>query len=468
MNTKISNNIIITNPTENILNWIKENLIVDNPIYLQMKKMGKDDTIRWKHIPEKLNLYAKKYDDYVLPFGVLKSLWNDIKQFEYSLSFNKNEDISIKNAIPKFEMYDYQEKAIQEMIKAKGGVLVGQCGCGKTYMGIELIKRIGKKALWLCTTSDLLRQAKQDMQTLYPDIKIGITTEGKLEIGEDVTIATIQTLTKIDPDLYRNEFEVIVCDECAHVATAPTQMKIFGELVSKIPARYKFGLTATPTRSDGMIRAMYAYIGVDNNGNFAPTYKIEKAAVKTIPAQHIKYSVATIKDPLDMMKIYDTSGMLSYNNLIAYLSENENRTMQIIENIENCAKEGRKQVVLANRVSHCEDIVRILQAKGLNAVLVVGKVSAKQRNNILKQITPWDIIVSTYSLLKEGVSINELDTLHLATPIKDKGMIVQCAGRIERYVPDKKQPIVYDYVDSDIPYCEHAYLQRKRSLIKRF
>ena len=69
-------------------------------------------------------------------------------------------------------------------------------------MGIEIIRRIGKKTLWLCHTGDLLRQAKKDMEKQYPNIKIGLTTAGKLEIGEDVTISTVQTMDKIDPSLY--------------------------------------------------------------------------------------------------------------------------------------------------------------------------------------------------------------------------------------------------------------------------
>ena len=57
----------------------------------------------------------------------------------------------------------------------------------------------------------------------------------------------------------------------------------------------------------------------------------------------------------------------------------------------------------------------------------------------MKQQIEWDVIVATYSLLKEGVSIKELDTLHLATPIKARDMIIQCAGRIERYIENNRK-----------------------------
>ena len=38
----------------------------------------------------------------------------------------------------------------------------------------------------------------------------------------------------------------------------------------------------------------------------------------------------------------------------------------------------------------------------------------------------------------------------------------------EEGLENKKKPIVYDYVDTDIPYCVKAYTDRKRALVRRF
>ena len=262
----------------------------------------------------------------------------------------------------------------------------------------------------------------------------------------------------------------ILVHNCAHVAASPTQMKMFTKVISKIPARYKYGLTATPTRSDGMIKAMYCYIGTDKDGDFKPMFKVDRKEVNTIQAIHKKFDLYNgyDKDYEKMYKLYDSAGMMNYNNLISELSDNKKRNDKIIENILECHKEGRKQVVLCLRVNHCEVLKQMLEEKGIKVQLCVGKVSDKKRKQILKQEIEWDVIVATYSLLKEGVSIKELDTLHMTVPIADKGMVVQCAGRIERYLESKKQPIIYDYVDTDIPYCEKKFNLRKRYLKTRF
>ena len=471
METNIGSEIEIIDPTQEILDWAEKWLTLTNPEYTQLKLLGKDNLIKWRRVPEKLCLYAKRGNRLILPFGLLKAVWKFIYKNAFNTTFNNAGEISIADCKPTLSLYDYQEKAVNAMLKAKGGVLVAPCGGGKTICGIEIIRRIGKKALWLCSTGDLLRQAKADMEELYPSIKIGLTTEGKLEIGEDVTISTVQTLSKIDPSYYKNEFDVIICDECAHVFSVPSKLQMFGKVLTSIPARFKFGLTATPTRSGGadLIRAMYAYLGCDNNGEFAPAYKVPKEEVKTITAIQEKVELYNGYDEVSqMMQIYDTSGMIVYNDLINALSEDNGRTDKIIENIVKCDAEGRKQVVLTLRVEHCKIIAEKLLERGINAVVCTGAVTAKKRKEILTCKTDWKVLVATYSLLKEGVSIKTLDTLHLATPIKEKAMIVQSVGRIERYMDNKKQPIVYDYVDIDIPYCVRAYDVRRRALKSRF
>lgn len=469
MIVKISSDIRIIDPTPEVLQWLKDNLMLRNPLYQTMKMMGKEDTIKRKHIPEYLNVWAQVRGEYIIPFGCLKAIWGLLRGAQLSYNFNNSGDLSIKNDTINIDgLYDYQEEAVQAMLLAKGGVLVSPAGSGKTYMGIELAKRIGKKVLWICHTGDLLRQAKKDILTLYPNAKIGLTTEGKLEIGEDFTISTVQTLVKIDPSLYRDKFDVVICDESAHVVSTPSDMKMFGKVLSNIPARYKYGLTATPKRADNMIKAMYIYIGASNNGLFDATFKIDRSKVKTIEAIHEKVELVSSFTPEMLYEITDTSGMIVYNKLITYLTNDNNRTEKIIQNVIAMDKEGRKQAILCSRVEHCKYIVDRLQELGYKAQLCVGKTTAKKREAILTQQIDWNIVVSTYSLLKEGVSVKDFDTLHLATPIKDKSTIVQCAGRIERYKENKLQPIVFDYVDVDIPYCEKRYIDRRRALKRRF
>ena len=74
------------------------------------------------------------------------------------------------------------------------------------------------------------------------------------------------------------------------------------------------------------------------------------------------------------------------------------------------------------------------------------------------------VLIATYTLAKEGLDIPILDRLHLATPNKNRAVIKQSAGRIERSVDGKDTPVIYDYVDVNINYCLGMYKKRKSIL----
>ena len=468
MRIEISNKIKIYDYNTSVWEWVRNNLVVDNPTYQTLMRIGKEDTIRRTHCPEHLNCYVQKGNNLEIPFGCLYGVWDLIKSCPIELKFNQNKFNAFfgKGKPNGLELYDYQIKAVDAMIKAKGGVLVSPCGSGKTFMGIEILRILSKKFLWLTHTKDLLNQTLKEINGLYPFLDIGTITEGKINMGKDGTISTIQTLCKIDPEIYKREFDVVIVDECAHCAGSPTISKMFQKVVENIPARHKYGLTATPARSDSLIDTMYMILGMSTNGEFKPTYKIDKEEVKTIVAQHEKVELYT--DIPYNSDVYDVDGTIIYNELINFLSEDIERNNIIINNIIFREKEKRKQIVLCHRVSQCKLLYERLKEFCINVEVITGDTPTKKRKELLKENNSWDVLVATYQLLKEGISIKTLDTLHFVTPAKDKSTVVQCVGRIERYLENKKQPIVYDYVDVNIDYCNKAYTKRKRDIKKRF
>ena len=156
--TIISNKIYVFNATPSLKLWCDLNLVVTNPTWETLTRLGKQDQIYRKHIPQKMYLYAQRGDTLILPFGVINSIWNGIKDSEFELRFNDAGFISHRDDKITQPLYDYQEEAVKRMVSAKGGVLVGGCGSGKTNCGIEIIHRIGRKFLFLVHTKDLLKQ----------------------------------------------------------------------------------------------------------------------------------------------------------------------------------------------------------------------------------------------------------------------------------------------------------------------
>ncbi len=463
MHTIISNTIKIINYNSMTYNWVTQNLVVDNPDYVSLKMSG-----RLKYADRPVDRLSKVYrliDNVIeVPFGCLTGLWPFIKNGTYELKFNDAGDISIKDESCPFDLFDYQKPAVEFMTKQKGGVLVSACGSGKTVMGTEIIHKIGKKFLWLTHTNQLLEQTYKSMKSMYPNLSLGRVSEGRVDFGDDGTVATVQTLVRLDPDDYKDRFDVVVCDECAHVVGSQNTSRAFSKILDAIPARYKIGLTATPSRSDSLIKTMYMYLGMSKRGWFEPSYRVKSTEVKTTPSLHLKYNLDTRIGK--EAKIY-VGGKINFINLITALSNDKNRDEEILEVVKNLNEMGRTQILLCHRVNHCYHLYKRLCEMKIPAELITGKTISVKRDKIINHDCDWNVLVATYALLKEGTNIKELDTLHLVTPQVDEATTIQCAGRIERFLEDKLQPLIYDYVDVNIDYCVKAYNKRHQTLLNK-
>ena len=455
MRTVISNKIRVYNCSIELFFWCKDNLIITNPDWATLMRLGKEDTINRRNVPAELKLYSEYNGglDLELPFGTLQAIWPFIKDSEYELRFNDNGQVidqSMKISMP---LYDYQEEAVRKLLIAKGGVLQASAGSGKTQIGIDLIKRIGKNALWICGKTDLLNQTISRIHSLYPNIAVGKITDGEVKMVENgITVSTVQTLIHVDREIYAKKFDTVVVDEC-HACV----------VVGNIAARYKYGLTATPNRSDTMIKAMYAILGCNLKGEFAPVHIIEKDKTNTLTAKHIRFDLNT---PFSYDSL-DESGMLDYNGLIEFLGHNQDRNSAIVNNVIKVMDKHKKQLVLCMRKDQCETINNMLQEKGVKSVLLMGDVAKGKRKKILTGVTDWNVIVGTVSLVKEGLDVPELSCLHWAMVIGDKVATIQSAGRIERVFEGKPEPEIYDYVDVNYPYCIGKWKKRVAFLRKR-
>ena len=213
MQIRVCEKIKIKEPIMALIGWCKNNLVIQNPEYYKRQQMGK-----WTGgTSEYIWMYERVGDELHLPFGCLQRIWHlwPVKD-AYKLQICPLRHVEYKSRI---NLYEYQEKAVNEAIKAKNGVLVMPCGSGKTQCGLEIIARIGGRALWLTHTHDLLMQSKERAISVLEGVKCGTITAGKVDIGEHITFATVQTMAKIDLSAYRDAFDVIIVDECMPAET---------------------------------------------------------------------------------------------------------------------------------------------------------------------------------------------------------------------------------------------------------
>lgn len=453
MLTEIGSTIKITDPSQEIMDWCKRNLVLVNPDYQKKVRMHLwvGDT------PKQLFLYSMNGNDLILPFGCLRSIL-PLLEGDWKKLYRKPVKVDFGGKVP---LYEYQEEAVAAMLINHYGILRSPAGSGKTQMGIALAAALGVKTLWLTHTKDLLTQSKvRAAQYINPDL-LGTITEGKVDIGQSMTFATIQTMCKVDLDQYRDEWDCIIVDECHRVSGTPTAVTQFSKVLNSLRARHKYGLSATVHRADGLIKATYAMIG---------------EVVWTVPDEAVKNRVMTVHvhpkgTGVGMSASFlNSDGTVNYARLITYLTELEIRNKLIMADLlEN---RNHFNLVLSERVGHLKELYSMLPpALKAQAAVIDGSMTSKvkkaEREQAIEDMRTGRkrYLFATYALAKEGLDIPRLDRLFLTTPQKDYAVIVQSVGRVARTFKDKQQPIVYDYVDN-IRSLLKSYKQRCTSYRK--
>ena len=234
----------------------------------------------------------------------------------------------------------------------------------------------------------------------------------------------------------------ILVHNCHKAIGSPTKVMQFYKVVSALSCRYKFGLTATPKRSDGLDVSMRALLG-------KVIIEIPKSAVKDTTCPVKVKQIRTEYTP-DYDIILNGDGTINFSSLIDNITHDEPRfesVVGVIKGLKSC-------LVLANRVEYLERLTRAYTSAGGKAVCLSTLGNSKSAKQIRKKALAdlnageLDCIFATYQLAAEGLDVPTLKNLVLATPEKDERIVTQSVGRVGRKAEGKEFGMVYDLCDN--------------------
>lgn len=440
----IDNEIKISYPTPEVLKAIKRDLTFANPDYVNRKRMGK-----WTgNVPREICLYREEGNDYVyVPFGYMYAL-KGFMQKDNCYSWLKFQPrVEYHSTL---ELRGYQEKAVTNMLRHPYGILQSRPASGKTIMGIAMIARRGRRALWLAHTKDLVDQAYTQAKKYLDKSLLTVSTEGKVKIGTGITFATVQTMANfVGLERYKNYFDIVIVDECHRVCTSATSVGMFYKVVNTLAAPYKYGLSATVHRADGMIGATFAILG-------NVTYEVP---FEDVEHQVMPVSVEAIYTNVGYNDCFlDADGTMVYAKYINYLAENVHRNNIAAEML---AHETHPTLVLTDRLSQSETLFKAIGRQ--DARVITGKTKREVRQAALEDMREGraNILFASYNLAKEGLDIPRLSRLYMLTPHRDSAVIEQAIGRIARMYEGKTDARCYDFVDNTI-YAQKCFRRRLR------
>jgi len=350
-----------------------------------------------------------------------------------------------------FQLFPYQKAAIAACKQYDQGILVAPAGAGKTIMGLALIEQKKQPTLILTHRRQIHDQWLEQIENGFgiPKRKIGQINSTKKQITAPITVAMVQTLARMgDVSDIASRFGMVLIDECHHM---PARM--FRDVVSKFLARYRFGLTATPTRKYNDEKLIAAYLGETVHTVNANDMR----AVREESRAETDASDAVVVRATQLTTPFGTNSR-DFPLIAKVLSSDALRNTLIADDIKSEVVAGKKCLVLTERKEHAE-MLRAYLRRDFETVLFSGDLSARQRTFAMQKIRSgrFKVLIATGQILGEGTDIDDLEVLFLAFPVSFHGKLAQYVGRIRRKGGPKK---VYDYRDANVPILEKQWRKR--------
>ena len=352
-----------------------------------------------------------------------------------------------------------QREALDELLKYENGILCAPTGFGKTVIGCKMIEKRNVNTLILVNKIQLLNQWKERIKEFLKIDEVGEISSKKKKITNNIEVASIKSLWNNGEvlDIAKN-YGMIIIDECHH-----TSAYTFEQTINNGSAKYIYGISATPTREDGHTPIIKMQCGDIR-------YEVDSLKFNknlNIPMRVIvKNSHLNFTDPN-----IDNYELNEINDLIA---KDVIRSDIIIRDVKNEFEKGKNILILTERLEHLDYLFEKLSKYTNNLFKYYGGIGKKllkeydKRNASIDDNNDNKIIVSTGSYIGEGFDDSKLDVLFLTMPISGETRVTQYAGRLHRKNVNKKEILIYDYVDNNFPKTRNMFLRRKKTYEKNY
>jgi superfamily II DNA or RNA helicase len=416
---------------------VLKRLTYPNPKFLNALKFGQGN-VSW--IPRTVRSYGYDHNELWLPKGYYMEFLAQVvakSGSPYQIVDLRHKD---KVPVPKIHgvLRSYQEKMIQEAMVYPGPGFIMQAppGTGKTFTGLELARRLGRRTLWITHTKELANQTRQAASDLFkiPKKEIGVIGQGKFHLGQFLTIATVQTLHRRREKLKELKyiFGTAIVDEVHHAPATSWHMA-----THMLSTETTFGLTATSYRNDGLTQMMFDCMGPVVT--LADKAMLVKEGIIIIPSVYM----------------VDTGVYLpgvNYSTLLSDLVDHKARNEILIDIIKYVRRDNNPAntiLVLSARRKHVELLTHRCAEEGLDPLMMLGDMSTLNRTLAAEKIKSRaaQLIIATSKLLNEGFDYPPINFILLATPFKDSVLLEQCSGRAQRPVDGKEASFMLDPLD---------------------
>ena len=474
MRVEISNRVTIYGASKEFRDKIKASLTFDNPAYKNAMRFSK---YAYTRIPK----YVTYYDEFSVsedgerkkvisvPIGATVNYpevaWFDDLRKQGKVTYPRFLLDLREDQIRAEESYlsSYEIQGLE--VACPRSIIQLPTGKGKSILALHIAQRLKAKTLILVHKDDLVIGWTKDAKLCFgEDFEVGIIKAKKRKVGEQVTIATVQTLSRMSADelsQYTSQFDLVVQDEVHHIG-----INIFN-VIDKFSSIYKLGLSATPTRSDGLnyvfdlffggLCYKYDYSQADedisqvevivksSNFKYEPflyngmIYNLHSFAPSELPE---KYTL--VRDIP-----YEKRPQIPFLNIDSEMVLDSKYMCIVCKDIIKEYREGHSCIALFNQKEHIRKYRDFLkQFIPENQILLYYGDAKESSEELMQKAESKECLVTlaTYAKATEGTNVKSWEVEFLVSSLNNEKNVEQATGRIRRVKKGKLNPVrVYDY-----------------------
>ncbi|RPD69811.1 P-loop containing nucleoside triphosphate hydrolase protein [Lentinus tigrinus ALCF2SS1-7] len=367
-----------------------------------------------------------------------------------------------------FVLRPYQESCLEECLKElekyprRIGVSL-PTGSGKTAVFLSLIARLpvpatqpdATRSLVVVGSIEVAKQTVDQARKLFPHWTIEVD-QGKQKASglADLTVATVNSLSRRVDKYSVEHMKVIIVDE-AHHAAAPSYRGILSRFNSAIDhpdAKFLYpavpnrvpivGFTATFTRHDGQALAS-VFDGI------AYHLDIQELIDKKWLCD-VRFLTVQAKMGLGQVSVNKRTGDFFEQSLSSALNTNAMNEL-IVRVCREKASDRKSILIFCVSLKHMRAVAEAFRVAGVDARTVDGRTSARQRAALVEQfkVGKYPVLVNC-GVFTEGTDIPNIDCVVIARPTLSPVLLSQMVGRGMRQSPQtgKKDCLIIDLADS--------------------
>jgi superfamily II DNA or RNA helicase len=333
--------------------------------------------------------------------------------------------------------YKEQIEAAKACKAATRGIVVAPTGVGKSLIISLIINELQVPTLIVVPSLELKRQLTKSLKEAFGDDKIG---KNQPIYVQNVDGIQGETLTKV--------YDCVIIDEFHH-SGAKTYRSVNKKSWDKV--FYKFGLTATPFRSQDHERLLLE--SVLSNVIYEIDYQNAVNSDYIVPLE--AYYVEVPRDNME-----SNSWPKVYSERIV---NNHIRNKMIARILLMLSESGKSTLCLVKEIKHGEILKDLISGYFANGV---------------SEDTPWLIklfnesklktLIGTTGILGEGVDTKPCEYVVIAGLGKSKNAFMQQVGRAFRKSPGKESAKIIVFFDRSHKFTRDHYKAQCKHLLEEY